>query len=207
MTAGRLKKKGIVVLGESRAAEFLCMEKSGQILETERLILRKLTSQDQGNLSTILKDSEVMYAYEHAFSDEEVAEWLNRQRMRYAACGFGLWGVILKETNEFIGQCGITMQGWGDQEVPEIGYLFAKKYWHKGYAIEAAKACKELAFSFYGMEEVYSIIRDSNDPSKQVALRNGMLACGSMVKHYYQMDMSHTIYRASVGEKAFLSVL
>ena len=51
-----------------------------------------------------------MYAYEGAFSDEEVQEWLDRQVSRYQKWNFGLWAVILKETDEMIGQCGLTMK-------------------------------------------------------------------------------------------------
>ena len=38
------------------------------------------------------------------------------------------------------------MQPWKDEEVLEIGYLFRRSYWHKGYAVEAATACKQYAF-------------------------------------------------------------
>ncbi len=47
---------------------------------------------------------------------------------------FGLWAVVLKETNEMIGQCELTMQPWKESEVLEIGYLFERLYWHRGYA-------------------------------------------------------------------------
>ena len=46
------------------------------IFETERLFARKLTKDDFGSLCRILQDPEVMYAYEHAFSDAEVNSWL-----------------------------------------------------------------------------------------------------------------------------------
>lgn len=168
-----------------------------KIVETERLYLRKMTEDDFDDLCVILKDAEVMYAYEHAFSDDEVREWLDRQLGRYARYGFGLWGVILKETGTFIGQCGITMQETPDGTVPEIGYLFAKKYWHCGYASEAAQACRKYAFETLGFLSVYSIIRDINLPSQAVARRNGMTVSGRFVKHYYNIDMPHLIFRVS----------
>ena len=87
-----------------------------------------------------------MYAYEGAFSYSEVQEWLDRQIRRYQKWGFGLWAVILKETGGMIGQCGLTMQPWKEEEVLEIGYLFNRRFWHKGYAVEAARACKQYAF-------------------------------------------------------------
>ena len=51
-----------------------------------------------------------MYAYEGAFTDTEVQEWLDRQIARYKKYNFGLWAVILKDTDKMIGQCGLTMQ-------------------------------------------------------------------------------------------------
>lgn len=164
------------------------------ILETDRLVLRELSLLDKENLLLILQDKDVMYAYEHAFSDSEVDIWLNNQLRRYKDDGFGLWAVILKDTNEFIGQCGLTVQNIGEKEVVEVGYLFKKAHWHKGYATESAIACKNYAFNTLDIDEVYSIIRDNNMPSINVAKRNGMYLKGEFVKHYYSMDMPHLIF-------------
>ena len=164
------------------------------ILETERLYLRELNQADFNSLCRILQDEEVMYAYEGAFSDTEVQEWLDRQISRYKEYTFGLWAVILKETDEMIGQCGLTMQPWKDNQVLEIGYLFQRKYWHKGYATEAAKACKKHAFEILNAEEVCSIIRDTNIPSQNVALRNGMIKKDEWIKHYRGVEMPHFRY-------------
>ena len=164
------------------------------ILETKRLRLREITQTDYKALSQILQDEETMYAYEGAFSDKEVQEWLDRQIRRYKKWGFGLWAVILKETGDFIGQCGLTMQPWKDQEVLEIGYLFQRAHWHKGYAAEAAKACKKYAFEILKAPEVCSIIRDTNIPSQKVALRNGMHPTDHWTKHYKGIAMPHDRY-------------
>ena len=161
------------------------------ILETERLYLRELNQADFNSLCRILQDEKVMYAYEGAFSDEEVQEWLDRQISRYQRWGFGLWAAVLKEKDEMIGQCGLTMQPWKDKEVLEIGYLLQRSYWHKGYAIEAARACKEYAFEVLHADEVCSIIRDTNLASQNVAVRNGMTAVDCWTKHYRGVDMPH----------------
>lgn len=170
------------------------------ILETERLYLRRLEQADFAALCKILQDAHVMYAYEHAFSDAEVQEWLSRQLARYEQYGFGLWAVILKTTGELIGQCGLTMQDWEGRQVVEIGYLFQKAFWHQGYATEAALACKAYAFETLGEKEVYSIIRDTNLASQRVALRGGMALRGSFVKHYHGVDMPHLVYSVRWGE-------
>ena len=165
-------------------------------LETPRLILREMTQEDYEALSRILQDPEVMYAYNGPFDDAETQEWLDRQLSRYQAYGhrYGLWAVVLRESGEMIGQCGLTMQPWKDRQVLEIGYLFRRDCWHRGYATEAAAACREYAFTVLEAEEVCSIIRDTNLPSRNVALRGGMRAVDTRVKHYRGVDMPHTLF-------------
>lgn len=165
------------------------------IIETERLYLRELEQTDIESLSKILQDEQTMYAYEGAFDDGEVQNWLTKQIDNYQRDGFGLWAVILKQRNEMIGQCGLTWQDFSDQTVLEIGDLFQREFWHNGFATEAAKACKQYAFEQLNAQEVYSIIRDTNAASQKVAERNGMVRCGEFIKHYRGVDMPHYLYR------------
>ncbi|MFA6731709.1 MAG: GNAT family N-acetyltransferase [Sphaerochaeta sp.] len=164
------------------------------ILETERLLLRELTQEDYPMLSAILQDPQTMYAYEGPFSDEETQAWLERNLKRYKEDGFGLWAVVPKETGAMVGQAGLTWQSIGDTKVLEIGYLFNRAYWGKGYATEAAIACKHYAFSVLQAQEVYSIIRDTNSASMHVAMRAGMQVRTRFTKHYRGVDMPHLAF-------------
>lgn len=164
------------------------------IIKTKRLILRKMTKADYLSLCKILQDEDVMYAYEGAFSDDETKTWLNKQLDRYEEDGLGLYAVTLKENGNMIGQCGLTWQNYNNQKVLEIGYLFQKQFWHKGYAIEAAQACKEYAFTILNVSEVFSIIRDTNIASQKVALSNGMTKIDTITKHYKDIEMPHYVY-------------
>ena len=171
------------------------------IIETERLYLREMTQSDYNSLCKILQDTDVMYAYEGAFNDSEVQKWLDKQQQRYKDDGFGLWAVLLKESGEMIGQCGLTMQDYNGEQVLEVGYLFQKEFWHNGYAREAAIACKQYAFDKLNADEVFSIIRDTNLPSQNVAKRNGMTVCGEFVKHYRNVDMPHLLFSVRKNAK------
>lgn len=51
--------------------------------ETERLFLRALTEADLPFLASILQDPAVMYAWEHTFTDQEVADFLRASLRRY----------------------------------------------------------------------------------------------------------------------------
>ena len=166
-------------------------------LETERLILREMTQGDLEALCAILCDAEVMVAaYETPFTREEAQGWLERHLKRYATLGYGLWAVVRKETGEMIGQCGLTIQHWEGEEVLEIGYLFQKAYWPKGYAAEAAMACKEYAFSVLKAPRVCSMVRNTNLAAQKVALRTGMAEEARSVKKFRGVDMTFLLYVA-----------
>jgi RimJ/RimL family protein N-acetyltransferase len=179
------------------------MWRNTMIIETERLQLRQMTQEDLPALAAILQDKETMFAYEHAFSDEETQAWLDRMVEHYRNDGYGLWAVLLKSSGEMIGQCGLTKQKVEEKEVLEIGYLFQRKYWKQGFAIEAAKACKTYAFETLHADEVYSIVRDNNIGSMNVAIRNGMTIRCRFVKHYYGIDMPH--YAFSIRKEEYFS--
>ena len=149
------------------------------ILETERLFLREMTWEDYPAICEILQDEKAMYAYEHEFSDEEAKAWISRQMERYEKEGIGLWAVVLKETGKVIGQCGLTWQPVPETysasgKALEIGYLFNRRYWHRGYALEAAAGCKKYALEVLKEPKICSIIRDNNTASIHVAERNGL---------------------------------
>ncbi|MDR1249221.1 MAG: GNAT family N-acetyltransferase [Treponema sp.] len=165
-----------------------------KIIETDRTFFREMDANDFDDLCKILQNIDVMYAYEHSFTEEEVWNWLNKNIERYNKNGHGLWAVIQKETNIFLGQCGLTIQETDGKEYLEIGYLFKKDYWHKGYAAESAIECKEYAFKILNSKNVYSIIRRNNIASQKVAERVGMKIINTIVKHYYNIDMPHYIY-------------
>lgn len=178
---------------------------SEALLETARLTLRALGEEDLPALRAILQDPQAMKAYEHPFSEEEVRGWLARQQARRAADGLGLLAVCRKEDGQMIGQCGVTWQDvsgeapFGEAPPPEkrvleVGYLFCRRFWHKGYAAEAACACRDWAFRKRGAGAVYAIVRDTNEASARVALRMGMAPAGRIVKRYYGMDMPHILY-------------
>ena len=164
------------------------------ILETARLILREMRQADLKDLAEILQNRDVMYAYEHNFSDSDVQIWLDRQIGRYKKYGFGLWAVVLKDTGEMIGQTGLTMQPYNNMEVLEIGYLLKEKYWHCGYAREAAMGCKKYAFENLNQDKVCSIIKADNFASMRVAESIGMSKEDEFITQYYTGDMLHFLY-------------
>ena len=166
------------------------------ILETERLILREMTLDDLPATREIVCDKQTMYAWNGAWSEEENREAIQKQILGYREDGFGRWAVVFKKTGKVIGICGLQWCDTDTDKVLEIGYLFNREYWGNGYAAEAAIACKRFAFDVLGYGEVFSLIRDTNLSSMNVAIRNGMLIRGRYIKNYKGEDMPHYIFSA-----------
>jgi RimJ/RimL family protein N-acetyltransferase len=146
-----------------------------KILETNRLFLRELVFEDSVELSKILSDNESMKYYPRAFSKDEVRKWIEWNIDNYQKFGHGLWAVILKDSNVFLGDCGITIQDIEGNKLPELGYHIRTEYQNKGYATEVAKACMDYAFNSLNIDKLYTYTKIDNIPSRKVAEKNGML--------------------------------
>jgi len=172
-----------------------------EIITTERLILREMSMEDLPDMRKIVQDGQTMRAWNGAWSEEETVAGLKKQLNSYYENGFGRWAVILKETGITVGMCGLQWCNTDKDKVLEIGYLFNRAYWHNGYASESARACKDYAFNILNYDEVFSLVKDNNYPSMNVAIRNNMLVRGRFVKNYKGEDMMHYIFSARKNEK------
>ena len=144
------------------------------MIETERLILRQYTLDDFDALYEILSDPETMQHYPAPFDADRTRNWIAWNLDNYEKHGFGLWAVVLKETGEFIGDCGITLQNIDGEILPEIGYHIHKKYWRRGFGKEAARAVRDWGFRNTQYDIFYSYMKYTNIGSWSTALANGM---------------------------------
>jgi RimJ/RimL family protein N-acetyltransferase len=151
-------------------------------IESERLILRRLTRDDAENVLKIVGDAETMRFYPQTLDLSGAKQLIQRHIQFYKQHGIGLWGVTLKTGTEFVGMCGLIPQDVeGEQEV-EIGYMFVRSHWGKGYATEAAIRCREYAKQELHLGRVVSLIDCNNFPSQRVAQRIGMKKEKEIVK-------------------------
>ena len=144
------------------------------VLETDRLILREYAAEDFAALFEIVSDRETMQHYPAQLDEDKTRRWIQWNLDNYNKHGFGLWALVLKETGEFIGDCGITIQNIDGEMLPEIGYHIHKNYWRKGFAKEAAMAVRDWVFLNTQYDTVYSYIKYTNIGSYSTASANGM---------------------------------
>ncbi len=189
---------GFAVYGRSEADgqgnPFPLLHMTRRIVETERLYLREMTPSDLPALCSMLQDIEVMYAWEHAFSDEEVSAWIDRNRARYREYGCGYWLAVDKISGRVVGQAGLIPEEIEGRRHLGIGWMLAREHWHRGYAVEAAKACLEYAFRVRGEERIVADIRPQNGASIRVAESLGMLTLGEYDKVVGGKIMPHRLY-------------
>ncbi|HMV50434.1 MAG TPA: GNAT family N-acetyltransferase [Blastocatellia bacterium] len=144
------------------------------ILETERLLLREISYDDLDDLLHIWGDAEAMRLFPKTLDRDEVVAWIDRNLARYEQYGHGLWAVILKDGQQFVGDCGLVIQDVDGIEELEVGYHFNKNFWGRGLATEAARGCMEYAFQQLNRRRVISLVRPENLSSCRVAERNGL---------------------------------
>jgi len=166
------------------------------ILETPRLFLREFDHADADALALIIGDRETMWYYPAPFDRKGVEDWIERNLKRYATDGFSLWALVLKDSGEMIGDCGLIHQVVEGLDEVEIGYHLRRDHWGKGLATEAARACRDYGFQRLPVERLISLIRPENLPSRRVAERNGM----TVWKEVVWRDLPHCVYAISRSE-------
>jgi len=163
-------------------------------LETPRLILRRMGEQDFGELSAMLRDERVMWAWEVPFREEDVREWLDKVLALYERCGLGYFLAVEKADGCVVGQMGLLPCRVQERERHEIAYILRRDRWGKGYAREAAAALAQHAFQVLHLPDVIFEIRPQNLSSRRVAESLGAKITSSFVKHYRGVHMPHLIY-------------
>jgi ribosomal-protein-alanine N-acetyltransferase len=106
--------------------------------------------------------------------EAECRTWYEKQNWRYQNNMGGMNALIEKQSGRLVGHCGLLVQTVDDTIELEIGYSLLPEFWHRGFASEAARKCRDFAFSNELTNSLISIISRSNLPSQKVAEGNGM---------------------------------
>jgi ribosomal-protein-alanine N-acetyltransferase len=145
-----------------------------KILETDRLILRRLRPGDLDDLFSLYRDPEIRrYFPDGILTRAETKAELDWFRDGHPAHPeLGLWATIHKPTGRFIGRCGLLP--WTIDEKPEveIAYLLAKPHWRQGLGSEAARALVRHGFDALRLPRLIALI----DPAHQASIRTALSA-------------------------------
>jgi len=148
-----------------------------QIAETSRLILREMVPADAGFLFELNQDPDVLrFTGDEPFASVSEAEAFLSGYTGYQDYGMGRWLVILKETCDLLGWCGLKFHP--ETGMVDLGFRFLKKHWGAGYATEAAKSCLEYGFGTLGLFQITGRALSGNPASSRVLEKSGMTRKG-----------------------------
>ena len=145
-------------------------------------------------IHSLLSDPEHMRYFPRTYSLDEARGWIDWQLNLYRDHGFGLWVLELKETDELVGQCGLTIQDVEGVDEIEIGYHISKAYWRQGLATEAASACRDFAFDVLGLERIVITTGVDNIPSQGVARKVGMSFAKDYIKVREGKELAQVLF-------------
>lgn len=170
-----------------------------KILETDRLLVREITTGDLEDLAYIYADPSItqfvepLYAYE-----EELAFTQAYIKNMYGFYGYGLWLVFEKNSGRLIGRMGLENGEIDGTLEVELGYLVAKDEQRKGYAYECCKAILQYAWEELGIEAVMLCTDPQNTASVNLAKKLGFTIYAEGVGKY-------DVYRRALAEKMTLN--
>ncbi|HKP47120.1 MAG TPA: GNAT family N-acetyltransferase [Pyrinomonadaceae bacterium] len=146
-----------------------------KVLETHRLVLRRLTPDDAEFILALLNEpSWLRFIGDKGVRtiDDARSYILKGPVDMYARLGFGLYLVELKEQAVAIGICGLIKR----DSLPDvdIGFAFLPAYWGQGYALEAAAATMEYAAHTLGLNRILAITSLDNERSIKLLEKLGL---------------------------------
>lgn len=152
-------------------------------IETERLILRSWKDEDRIPFAELNGNERVMRFFPELLSQEESDRFVDRIISELMESGYGLYAVEIKTTGEFIGYTGFHCFNFDVPFSPgvEIGWRLSDRFWHSGFATEAATACIDYARKYHLFDRLYSFTAIPNTPSENVMKRIGMRYHGTFM--------------------------
>ncbi|MCD8090255.1 MAG: GNAT family N-acetyltransferase [Clostridiales bacterium] len=155
-------------------------------LETDRLILRKITLDDGPQMfenwaSDVKTTSYLSWPTHKTLKDTRavIHKWIEAYSK---PLGYN-WGIQLKSTGELIGNIEVTSKNVG-QQLCQIAFCIGSKWWNNGYATEACKAVLDFLLNGVGFYVVESQYLAENPAAGKVLMKSGMVKDGVMRKRY-----------------------
>jgi RimJ/RimL family protein N-acetyltransferase len=146
-----------------------------KILETDRLILRRLSTEDAEFILRLLNEPSWLrfIGNKGVRTVEDARAYILKGPVEmYSRLGFGLYLVELKEEGSSIGICGLIKRD--SLEDVDLGFAFLPKYWGRGYAYEAASAVMTYGGNVIGLKRIVAITSVDNDSSARLLEKLGL---------------------------------
>jgi len=156
------------------------------IIETERLILRKITKKDAEDIFIFRKEAEVMkyIGKPTAKSIKDVKELIVRIEDGIKANSSIAWGITIKNENKVSGTIGYHRME-PEHFRAEIGYMINQPYWNIGIASEAIKPIIDFGFKIMNLHSIEAKLDSANIASKKLLTKFGFVKEAYFKENYF----------------------
>lgn len=155
-------------------------------IETQRLILRKISISDADDVFECARDPEVAQyvTWEAHKSIDDTIKYLAAMEENPKNKQLYPWAIVNKADNKVMGGC--AFMNWApEQSRAEIGYMIGKKYWNKGYMTEALREVISFGFNKMGLNRIEALCMLDNAASVKVLEKVGMKFEGVLRQHLF----------------------
>jgi len=152
---------------------------SFNLFETERLIVRQYTLQDEEYFYLFSSNEDVMRYIRPIVNREESARLLALNMQLYLSRpNTGRWAIFNKATGSYMGSFSILEMDI-DKTRLHIGYALLPQFWGMGYATEVLQQGVAYFFASHNAPTLYAITEDENVASQKVLVKCGFTYQGS----------------------------
>ncbi|MDQ3237636.1 MAG: GNAT family N-acetyltransferase [Actinomycetota bacterium] len=158
-------------------------------IQTERLLLRKVTPGDAEDMLAYISDPEVARhtTWEPYDSIEQVRDHLRSVISNYERGEPANWGVTLRESGRLIGMCGFMAGSWEPEYArASLGYAIAREYWDRGLTTEAVRAAIAFGFNHLSLNRIEARCIAENTASERVMQKAGLSYEGTLRDYVFR---------------------
>ena len=145
------------------------------VLETDRLLLRRLTADDAPFILGLLNEPSFLQFIgdKHVRTLDEAREYIEQGPVAsYKQNGFGLYLTLIKKDASPIGICGLLRRDVLDDV--DIGFALVPSFWSMGYALESAAAVLAYGRQVLGLERIVAVANPDNAASIRLLEKLGL---------------------------------
>jgi RimJ/RimL family protein N-acetyltransferase len=142
---------------------------------TRRLLMRPLADSDGAALERILADPTTLHCWPSPASPAQLAPWLAGEcasERRFAAC--------LRGDGRVIGEAGTSEAVLDGVSSLMLSWIIQAPHWERGYALEAAVAIRDDAFTRLGAAQLHACPGVDHSAARRVAEQIGMTLLGEL---------------------------
>lgn len=176
------------------------------VLETERLLLRKLESSDSEDIfdyASVPEVADFLIWNPHTKINDSL-DFIQFAQEQFKTASSLVFGIELKAEKKLIGT--IDLRGFNSvHRCGDVGYVISKKYWNRGFVTEAFKELVRFGFTELNLNRIEAHCEHENIGSWKVMEKVGLSYEGTMREKVFFKEKFHSMKMYSILKNDWLN--